>query len=223
MYCFFKRCYDNEEQFKQCLHFARRLFEVSPLGMSSCKREEQALVVECMPNVRWGCGKDDDLRAFSAKVEEAYAAKAAATTNGAAVAEGGALNIVHICKRMLAARTVSARSRAPSWRSSRTFPTTTTSATCARSRWGSIRCSTCWTPRPARSRAWTTWTSRCSRRSGSLSDSLLEEEPPVLERTLSEPPFLLLSWTVTVSLLRSPFHLCLGAVCQSTTSSTRQA
>ena len=23
MYCFFKRCYDGREQFKQCLHFAR--------------------------------------------------------------------------------------------------------------------------------------------------------------------------------------------------------
>ena len=30
--------------------------------------------------MRWGCGKDDDLRAFSAKVEAAYAAEAAGTT-----------------------------------------------------------------------------------------------------------------------------------------------
>ena len=71
--------------------------------MSSGKQEEQALVVECMLNVWWGCCKDDYLRAFSAKVEAAYAAEAAATTNSAAVAEGGAPNIVHICKRMLAA------------------------------------------------------------------------------------------------------------------------
>ena len=26
MYCFFKRCYDDGELFKQCLYFARRLF-----------------------------------------------------------------------------------------------------------------------------------------------------------------------------------------------------
>ena len=67
MYCFFKRCYDDEEQFKQCLHFARRLFEVLPHALSDKKVE--ALVVECMPNVWWGCGKDDELRAFSAKVD----------------------------------------------------------------------------------------------------------------------------------------------------------
>ena len=26
MYCFFKRCYDDEEQFKQCLHFCETAF-----------------------------------------------------------------------------------------------------------------------------------------------------------------------------------------------------
>ena len=41
---------------------------------------------------------------FSAKVEAVYAAEAAAPTNGAAVdGEGGAPNIVHICKRKLEA------------------------------------------------------------------------------------------------------------------------
>ena len=65
MYCFFKRCYDDDEQFKLCLHFAQRLFEASPHGLSDI----EALVVECMPNVWWGCGKDDELRAFSAKVD----------------------------------------------------------------------------------------------------------------------------------------------------------
>ena len=105
MSCFFKRCYDDEEQFKfkQCLHSARRLFDVSPQGLSDKKVE--ALVVECMTNVCWGCGKDDDLRTFLAKVDAAYAAEAAACSCG----EGGAPNIVHICKRMLAARTVLAR------------------------------------------------------------------------------------------------------------------
>ena len=34
MYCFFKRCYDDKKQFKQCLHFAQRLFEVSPHWLS---------------------------------------------------------------------------------------------------------------------------------------------------------------------------------------------
>ena len=66
IYCFFKRCYDDEEQFMQCLHFARRLFDVSPQGLSD---QKEALVAECMPNVWWGCGEDDDLRAFLAKVE----------------------------------------------------------------------------------------------------------------------------------------------------------
>ena len=96
MYCFFKRCLDDDEQFKHCLHFARRLFDVSPQGLSD---KQEALVVECMPNVWWGCGKDDDLRALT-KVEAAYAAEAAA---GAAVAEGGVQNIVKICRSMLAA------------------------------------------------------------------------------------------------------------------------
>ena len=48
--------------------------------------------MECMPNI---CGKDDDLRVFSAKVEAAYTAEASA--------EGSTPNIVHICKGMLAA------------------------------------------------------------------------------------------------------------------------
>ena len=70
----------------------------------SRNKEEQALIIECMPYVWCGCGKDDDLQVFSAKVEAAYAAEAAAPTNGAAVdGEGGAPNIVHICKRMLEA------------------------------------------------------------------------------------------------------------------------
>ena len=55
----------------------------------------EALVVKCMPNVWWGCCKDEDLLAFSAKVKAAYAAEASA--------EGIAPSIVHICKRMLAA------------------------------------------------------------------------------------------------------------------------
>ena len=41
------------------------------------------------------CGKEDALRAFSAKVEAAYAAEAAA--------EGSAPNIMQICRCMLAA------------------------------------------------------------------------------------------------------------------------
>ena len=54
-------------------------------------------MAECMPNVWWGCGKDDYLRAFLAKLEAAYAAEA--------MADGSALNIVQICtgRRMLAA------------------------------------------------------------------------------------------------------------------------
>ena len=43
LYCFIKRCYDDEEQFKQCLHFARWLFEVSRHWLS----DKEALVVEC--------------------------------------------------------------------------------------------------------------------------------------------------------------------------------
>ena len=46
MYCFFKCCYYDEEQFKQCMHFARQRFD--PTTMSSCNLKEEALVVECM-------------------------------------------------------------------------------------------------------------------------------------------------------------------------------
>ena len=121
---------------RQCLHFARQLFDPTTMSLG----KEEALVVECMPNVWWGCAA-----VASAKVEAAYAEEATAVAM-----DGSAPNIVQICRRMLAARTVLARWRAPSWRSSRTFPTTTTSTWHSRSRWGCTRCSTCWTPRPAR-------------------------------------------------------------------------
>ena len=67
MHCFFKRCIDDEEQFKQCLYCATRLFApVTP------RRSGEALVVECRPNLWWGYCKEDDLLVFLAKVEAAY-------------------------------------------------------------------------------------------------------------------------------------------------------
>ena len=130
----------------QCLHFARRLFDVSPQGLSD---QKEALVAECMPNVWWGCGEDDDLRAFLAKVERRMRLRLLQRTAREHCAD-------------LPAHAGGQRGPEPVWRgrgplpgvpgrrSSRPFPTTTTSAVCARSRWGWTRCSTCWTPRPAR-------------------------------------------------------------------------
>ena len=54
----------------------------------------EALLVECIPNLWWGCCKEDDLLAFLAKVEAVYLDDAVA---------GSAQNIVWICRRMLAA------------------------------------------------------------------------------------------------------------------------
>ena len=89
---FFKSCYNHEKQFKQCLHFARQLFDLTTMSSS---RKEEALVGECIPNVWWGCGKDNNLLLFSAKVEAAYAAEA--------IADGSTQNIVQICLCMLVA------------------------------------------------------------------------------------------------------------------------
>ena len=61
----------------------------------SSSRKEEALVGECIPNVWWGCGKDNNLLLFSAKVEAAYAAEA--------IADGSTQNIVQICLCMLVA------------------------------------------------------------------------------------------------------------------------
>ena len=40
MYCFFKRCYDDEAQLKQRLHFALRLFDPVSPSISSGNKEE---------------------------------------------------------------------------------------------------------------------------------------------------------------------------------------
>ena len=84
MYCFFKRCYDDE-QFNQCLYLARRFSFFFHRGARARRRSWWSA---CMP-------KDDNLRAFLAKVDAAYAAEA--------MADGIAPNIVQICRRMQAA------------------------------------------------------------------------------------------------------------------------
>ena len=76
MYCFFKRCYDNEEQFEQFHCFATLL------------KTGYSIVVKAMLDIWWGCGREGKLRTFSSKVEAAYALCA---------------NVVDICKSILVA------------------------------------------------------------------------------------------------------------------------
>ena len=47
-----------------------------------------------MPNLRWGCGKEDNLREFSAEVNSSYTES---------VAAGSTLNVIKTCWSILAA------------------------------------------------------------------------------------------------------------------------
>ena len=78
MYCFFKRCYDDVKQYNQ-FH-----------TLGSLVKTGYFTAVEAMPNPWWGCGAEDDLQTFAAKIEAAYTGPTGPT-------------VVEICKRLLVA------------------------------------------------------------------------------------------------------------------------
>ena len=112
MHCFFKRCIDDEEQFKQCLYCATRLFApVTP------RRSGEALVVSAGQTCGGATARKMTCWCFWPRWRLPTA--------------GSTPNIVQIqyrlCRSILAANEGQKRWWSPSSRSTRTFPTTTTS------------------------------------------------------------------------------------------------